>query len=103
MKSKRIAAAALACLMLTGCRVTVRDVSSAQTETLREEAGTVRAVWEQTAADGNAAGMEIETADGNVWVVEGYSVSIGTAVTVTFNTAGTTAVDDDTIIAVTIM
>lgn len=95
IKGKRIAAAALACLMLAGCGAQ----TAAQTATRREEAGTVRAVWQQT----DATGMEIETADGNVWVVEGYSVSLGTAVTVTFNTAGTPAVEDDTIIAVTIL
>ncbi len=41
--------------------------------------------------------MEIETSDGNLWIVEDYIAPIGAECTVVFNTHGTSEVFDDSI------
>lgn len=91
---KKMIVAALAFSLLSGCA----PASGSGAQSIREQAGTVTANWEKS----DQRGMEVTTEDGSIWVVEGMTVSIGTNVTVAFNTAGTDAIEDDSIIGITI-
>lgn len=91
---KRMLSALCLLSLLAACAPTQTAMDTTRTET-----GMVVSNYQQP----DVSGMEIETQDGNRWVIEGLAMSIGTQVQVTFNTAGTPAVEDDTIIAVNIV